>query len=63
MLGARVGGTNVFGNASIYTVIESIGEGDLIFEAPEQLTINEKVRGEVELPKNNQFLRLHGSEC
>lgn len=43
-LGARVGGSNVHGNASMYLAIENIDEGDQIFEAPEQLVISQKVR-------------------
>ena len=42
-LGSRVGGTNVLGNTSVYLLIESVQEGDPIFEAPEELTITLKV--------------------
>jgi hypothetical protein len=41
-LGSRVGGTNVLGNTSVYLLIESVQEGDPIFEAPEELTITLK---------------------
>lgn len=54
-LGARVGGTNVHGNASMYLAIETINEGDQIFEAPEELVISQKVRNKWWAEKEEVF--------
>lgn len=45
-LGHREGSSNVLGNTTMFLTIENIGEGDSIFEAPEDLAITQKVRDE-----------------
>jgi hypothetical protein len=42
-LGVRPSAPNILGNASVFLTIESIGEGDAIFEAPEELVITLQV--------------------
>lgn len=43
-LGYRAGDSNILGNATMLLTIENVGQGDSIFEAPEELVITQKVR-------------------